>query len=282
MSAKQEKKSSEASGRQGISSVYDFLYHDVSRIGSFLAQFVPHGHLKSYVRSMSTAESENSATNYNAKFKVPLMGEAGSSGDIGAGQTSIDGSSMTYDPLWQNSLALLDYLHQQNLINKNILESRISQFVLVSGKLFLFNMELLQRLSKGKMFAQSIRKNHSNKETRTQTDFGLELIDKLPGSIQSIFVGNSFNVWSTLPSGGLSISTDDLILKHGPYISGHWSMLGILDAMPDDSYLSEDFVFPDFYRGLMNFSREIRPHFGRPFSYYGMTPLLIFREVSGG
>lgn len=284
MSTEQKKKSSEESGLQEKNSVYDFLYHDVNRIGSFLAQFDPYGHLKNLVRSMSTTETANSTTNCNASIAVPMFGEAGLSGDLGTEQTSLDGSSMTYDPLWQNSLAFLDYLHQKNMINNNILESRISQFVLVSGKLFLFNMNVLQELSKGKLVKQLMLLGAQRSGgTKNDADLGIEIIGKLPGSIQAIFFGADFSIWSTLLSKGLSISVDDLVLKHGPYISGDWNILGILDAMPDDNgELPDDFTFSPFQKGLISFTSDIRPHYGRPSNSYGMTPLLIFREVSNG
>lgn len=291
MPIKQEKNLNKESDRQEINSVYDFLYHDVNRIGSFLAQFDPYGHLKSLTRSKSVSDNTNSTTNYNTKLQVPFLGEAGSSGDIGAQETISDNSAKTYDPLWQNSLALLDYLHQRKMINRNISQSSIGQFILFSGKLFLFNMAFLQKLAKGKLMRQSIihsvtlagtPKNPVKTGTaKNAANLGMELFDNLPGLIQARLISDDFNVWATLPCEGLSISIDDLFLKHGPSISGTWSMLGILDALPHQDESFDHLVFEGFQKGLLDLSKDVKPHFGRPSDYYGVMPLLVFREVSG-
>lgn len=44
-----------AQGQPATASVYDFLYHDARRVGSFLAQFDENGLLQSLKRSIATA-----------------------------------------------------------------------------------------------------------------------------------------------------------------------------------------------------------------------------------
>jgi hypothetical protein len=69
-------------------------------------------------------------------------------------------------------------------------------------------------------------------------------------------------------------------------------MLGILDAFPDDnseaeqmeseaaSTASSEMLAGSPFGELMNLMLPfIRPLLGRPFSAYGMTPLMIFREI---
>jgi hypothetical protein len=79
----------------------------------------------------------------------------------------------------------------------------------------------------------------------------------------------------------LTLSADDLLLKHGTSIAGTWNMLGILDALPDGGEQEDLSFLADMVKGLAQFSQQIRPHFGRATDYFGMTPLLVFREVSG-
>ena len=81
---------------------------------------------------------------------------------------------------------------------------------------------------------------------------------------------------------GLSLSPDDLLLKHGFFIAGEWKVLGILDALPDSDNLNIDYSFlPEFQKTLANYSTIVRPRFGRDPDSFGITPLMIFREVSG-
>lgn len=58
-------------------------------------------------------------------------------------------------------------------------------------------------------------------------------------------------------------------------------MLGILDALPADGTNIDTSVFPTLQKRLIDLSQLVRPEFGRPEDYYGVTPLLIFRELSG-
>jgi hypothetical protein len=80
-----------------------------------------------------------------------------------------------------------------------------------------------------------------------------------------------------------------LLLKHGVGIEGTWSMLGVLDALPISGF---DEMKADLSQvtaaeslgalGLLlgKLGPAIRRMLGRPDGSYGITPLLIFREVS--
>ena len=95
--------------------------------------------------------------------------------------------------------------------------------------------------------------------------------------------------WCSLRDENLIVPGSDLLLKHGVRIAGEWSMLGILDALPDAAVAGS----PELAQMLSAFSLgslgavigpmapAIRTMLGRPTDAYGMTPLLIFREVSG-
>jgi hypothetical protein len=125
---------------------------------------------------------------------------------------------------------------------------------------------------------------------------GLALIGLLPHAIQARLSINGTDqmVWTSLKEDALVVSAADLTLKHGTAIAGTWNMLGILDALPDHNAAGEltvsgedsrtgseklaDSPFGEMMNHIMPF---LRPLLGRPFSAYGMTPILIFREVSG-
>ena len=52
--------------------VYDFLYQDVRRVGSFLSQFVKSGHLQSIKQAISTEEAEQSEAGASATTDLKI------------------------------------------------------------------------------------------------------------------------------------------------------------------------------------------------------------------
>ena len=96
-----------------------------------------------------------------------------------------------------------------------------------------------------------------------------------------------------MDSTALSIAAEDLFLKHGVAISGEWAMFGIVDALPggygelDGQLAIMTDINPDNPGGelLAKIAAATVPFakmfLGRPETSFGMTPILIFREVSG-
>lgn len=283
MPNKYEQKLNEASDLPGKNSVYDFLYHDAYRIGAFLSQLDPNGLLQSITNNTSTNQGEKSSSTGDIKTGLMPVVSSKVSETKSANSATEIGSARTYDPLWQNSLALLDYLQQGNLINKNILNSHIGQFVLISGNLFMLDMGIIQSLLTKTGLKQVTINNaaENGEENKAHTQLGMEIFCILPASIQAFLIGTNFSVWSTLQPEGLSLSTDDLHLKHGPSIAGNWNILGILDALPVNSTSSDISAYPEILQKFDEFFTMTRSQFGRPPNYFGITPLLVFRKVSG-
>ena len=80
----------------------------------------------------------------------------------------------------------------------------------------------------------------------------------------------------------MTTAADDLLLKHGVAVRGEWSLLGILDATPDSEVTAEgqslgsESNVATLLRALAPIARQM---LGRPPGHYGVTPLLIFREI---
>lgn len=136
--------------------------------------------------------------------------------------------------------------------------------------------------SKQRFINGFVKAADSNKDTaKGDANETQELITALQNSIQSRLIGEGFTTWSTLHAHGLSLSSDDLVLKHGFSIAGEWKILGILDALPDPGNINIDHsCLPQFQKLLADYSATIRPRFGRDSDSFGLTPLLLFREVS--
>jgi hypothetical protein len=79
----------------------------------------------------------------------------------------------------------------------------------------------------------------------------------------------------------------DLNLKHGLRVTGEWHVLGIVDCEPGSGDVTSeeigrlcgggDNVFSD---SVVNLWHEFREVLGRPDDCWGLTPLVIMREVA--
>lgn len=130
-------------------------------------------------------------------------------------------------------------------------------------------------------------------ELQENTALMLEMLPVLPHSLNVIVAGPEAASWAALKEEHLIGSGSDLILKHGVSIPGDWQMLGILDAQPDpggqaDIDANSHIDFADLTHSESHslveqlariMSPIVRVLLGRPGSHYGVTPLLIFREV---
>ncbi len=317
MSKESEKISDEARDEQKNASVYDFLFYDKQRVGSFLAQFDASGHLQ------QITESESASKGAKRGYKFGIGGGASVMGTGGQGNLSVErtpgehGSEeiqRVYDPLWANALTLLDYLTTEDLIVRDVTAGRLGQFVIASGNLSILNPALMkkawdsphirdqtkaagvagqkalwnanpqnaalppkQKAEAEKAFLKIVELNATGM---------LDLMASLPQSTQCTIQGNNFAVWSTLPSDGMIGAVTDLALKHGTEIPGVWHLLGILDALP--SPIPPPIIVP--FTGILqhlspdikNISNLSRTLLGRAADAYGMTALLLFREVTPG
>lgn len=165
-----------------------------------------------------------------------------------------------YDPLWTNARTILDYLHEHELLNLNVNNAKLGQFVLVKGSVVLLDLGLLRGVWEKSAFqkmlesgiASGIQPMGSRRERRAQSTKGksesstevdaiIELLSLLPHTLQLRFLSNDASFWSTLDENAVVGRASDLILKHGALIGGEWHMAGVLDAYPyNPAYTDED------------------------------------------
>lgn len=112
------------------------------------------------------------------------------------------------------------------------------------------------------------------------------MIKGLPHTIHAHFLARSGHSWSSLDSANLMIPAADITLKHGGEACGSWMMLCILDALPslnpdpDPDPALMDWQAGDAALGVIQFMHAIRKQIGRPATWHGVTPIMIFRSVS--
>lgn len=279
-------------------SVYDFLYIDAQRLAHFLSQFNQYGSLTSLTRAVSESNTTSGGLNVVAA-KL----------DTGSAQQTTQ--TRAFDPQWIAPLSFLDEVERRGMIVRDLATARIGQLLLVSGDLVLFDLALIQQLWHIGPFKAQFLKALTNatddepatnrQERRKQGrdpgrragsvptgEIAFEVLKHLPHATLATIDQAGHSIWATLKQNSLVVSATDLLLKHGARISGRWSMIGILDAMPDSERETEADALAEAMAplslgalGLMvgGLAPAVRGMLGRPPSAHGMTPLLVFREV---
>ncbi len=293
-------------------SVLDFLYQDVRRIGSFLAQINPSGHIQTVKQTLATEESGSTDTTAsavgNAVVAKGTLGYTTHEGDVNR-----DTLERTIDPLWQNAIDLLNLLTDRGLLNRDLDKAGLGSFVLVSGRLLLFdtanakaaqvsselrstNLQAVadQILTKGtflKLFGdadpKSLQENQKRARAKRDTKILMDLLGTLPQSVHAKLKTKSGQlIYSSIQPSGLTMAAVDIAINHGPVIQGEWIIFGIFDARPDSSQIDVQKVSDDFrlndsqvLKSAVGYTPMMR-QIGRSDSLYGVTPLLIFRELS--
>lgn len=222
----------------------------------------------------------------------------------------MEGQTKHFDPQWISPLTFLDELYQRGHIHRENFDEAFGKFVLVSGQLTLLDLGLvksawdkpvIQRLIKSGLPTKEIgselnrserrrTKGVKSSEENAEFDFIMAMLSIMPHTLQARLLADDFNVWCILDDSFVVGRASDLILKHGSLIQGKWSIIGILDASPwdpdyktADGESAEDIVakiaetsIGQVAARLLNASRGL---IGRPPSSYGITPIIIFRDV---
>jgi hypothetical protein len=217
-------------------------------------------------------------------------------------QKDVDQSAArTYDPLWANALALLDHLQQRAMLTSNVHVANVGQFVLATGPLKVLNVKLLESIWGTSAASQMNALNTAALSAQEQVNnlLGLEIIQRMPHMIQAQLLAQQEPAslsWMALDEDNLIVPASTLMMKYGPWIGGDWSVLAIKDAELDNGP-----VIDAELGGLMGGDWEAaadarsstpfallaemiapiaRRMMGRPAGFYGLTPVLIFREVN--
>lgn len=290
-------------------SVYDFLYHDPRRIGSFLAQFDDSGVLT------GVTQGDTAARGARRGWRASLGGSMDGAGIGPGGNVSFESipaeagsssSSRVYDPLWTNALTFLDYVEEEGLLSREPDNAGMGQLVLISGGLWIVDTTILRTMMTSPYFKKMITgsaKPTGNRHDRRAAasaptnqnqspdsiEGGIALMELMPHLIQARVTSGTTTYWASLLPEGLTTSPSDLFLKHGLRPAGEWAMVGVLDAVPDSvsaNPLVENIQalaeLGQYMGALYPIASATRPMIGRPARAYGVTPLLIFREVFRG
>jgi hypothetical protein len=286
MSKKQEATSNVEQGLRVGPSVYDFLYQDVRRVGSLLAQFEPSGHLQSIKHLDGYSETAESNKTLKPTLNLAALKIEGSADDKFS-DSNTHSAERAYDPLWVNAISLLTYLQNADLLKRNLNDARLGQIVLASGGLQVFDMATLQRLWSEPKILQEVLAQIGEKDSASRQQIQkktgiLKLLSIMPHPVQAVLNTGDHKIWAVLNDSSLETSAASIFLKYGTHVEGEWNMLGVLDAFPDSQDTAsgrEDDPEANNLIDLMAKLKDLARRLGRPAAAYGMTPLLIFRQI---
>lgn len=126
-------------------SIFDFLYQDARRIGSYLAQLTPAGHVNGIKLTKSTHKGEASSVTMSGGTDVKVLHASRDKAEQ-TNTTTSDVLESSVDPLWGNAIDLLNILAARGMIVRDPNQARIGQFVLVEGRLSIFNLQQLNMI----------------------------------------------------------------------------------------------------------------------------------------
>jgi hypothetical protein len=110
-----------------------------------------------------------------------------------------------------------------------------------------------------------------------------ETLKAVPRTIHAHYLATDAFLWSSLRPENLTISISDLTLKYGGTIPGKWKLLYILDAWTDSGDPPDIAKWSggQMIDGLLTMMHSLRSTMGRPSSWIGITPRMIFRSARG-
>jgi hypothetical protein len=292
--------SNDAMGRSN--SVFDFLYCDARRVGSFLAQLNPAGNPtgKRTTKSSQQISGDNTALGFDIKI---VKGSAGTDLSMQSGQQSEE----TYDPFWTGAVTLLDQLKIREILQSDMHKAGIGQLVLLSGTIKILDLRVLKAIWDIPSLKAKFGIGDSSKmspEQAAENELTLEFIKVMPHTVQAEFYcsetsGSPFSAsWMMLDPEAMVVPPGDVLMKYGHHVPGIWNILAIKDAPVDNGpILNEELmqqaaetnwgeVATKRHSTALALIAEFlapaaRRAMGRPGAYYGVTPIMIFRQVSG-
>ena len=290
--------------------VLDFLYQDARRVGSFLAQLDPSGHVQGRKATTSAGQAAGSSTAVSANANaVVARGGLNLSGH--EDRTTSRSLEQTLDPLWTNAADLLNLLEDQGSLKRNIDEARIGDCIVLKGALGIFDLALLKmiwRTPELRTFLESTfagglmsvpdlasvvetffpkYKSNLAQGSKGFAKMIMSILEMQADTLQGRLRNEDDRLfYFTLNEAGLVGSPTELFLKHGFGLAGEWSVMGIMDAVPGEATFQTSALGGIF--GLsgnplmttLSALQDISRQAGRPEEAYGLSPLLIFRTAA--
>ena len=266
----------------------DFLYADHERVASIISQIEGVGALVGYERNYEKEKLSRGSV----KAKLPLT-----SGEKSEGANYNKQLRQEYDPLWVNSKKLVELVSEKS--NASISELGYGKLVSVSGKLVCLDQSFINDLLKSdaviESIAQGVELDQSTRSSKAQKKEKNDLATTVRDFLQSLPLGIVFILfaednafWFNVKRDYLALQALDIPLKFPLAIGGQWHVTGLVDAIPQDHAnilptiegTGNKLVLPQMFAVLTQLIIPLVGLFGRPTDCYGLSPVVIHREIS--
>jgi len=262
----------------------DFIYVDKSRILSYIAQLFDDGPMQ----SLSKTHAIDQGMEGNFEAKIPLL-----KGGTSTSDSITHSEHRVYDSSWAQILDFVSSVAKSGNIS-DIYSANLGQFVQLKGNIKIRDMRLMDDVwnmleAMGiDSFTQASVQKAATKEKRREADMqrklfkhAFDMLQKMPQPLTLSMTDGASTTWASLSPENMTINPMDFIFKHGTQIAGEWSVIGILDGVPEDNAQFDSPMFDDVEFGAaVDAVIEIIKQFGRPSAAYAITPLVLYRSVS--
>ncbi|WP_434033684.1 hypothetical protein [Cupriavidus sp. a3] len=278
-----------ASDSQSTEYLCDFAYLDRNRAALYFSQLNPESGAPTQVKR---TEKHGGTDGDKLTVGIPKLIATEFAGNSQF-ERSLEGQ---FDPTWLLPIEAMQKLDELNYISTNLEEARIGGLALLTGRMRIIDIRFLKELWPfvGEMVTKQVAEalpnggNHKIKQQflaakKKENDLMASVIAKMPHALQATFYVDDKQLWTTLPPENMLINPEDLALKHGAEIAGEWHLLGVIDALPEDS-LPQPIPGEqlDLEDGMINILNAMRTFMGRKSSAFGVTPIAIFRTIKPG
>lgn len=293
-------------------SVYDILYADTRRISSLLSQFTDNGIVTELTQSDETGHAnkagvslkvisgdtsssgvERKSQKIDPQWLLPLifLDEAQHLIERDIAQAPIGSLVLIQGKLVVTDVRILQKLWSAPSAKKAILhQMREAERKSASGS---EDNQGEQNRAARRAANKAAGKSSNQMSEVSEAELIMELLPLLPHSPQINIISPDHVAWATIEPSNFFGAVEDLMLKHGPKVAGSWAMVGILDGRPFEERIDDDYdeiiSFDErlkmgmFQESIWKMATELafpaRQALGRPIFSYGMTPLVIFREI---
>lgn len=258
-------------------SVFDFFFVDHARIALYNSQFSGRGSMRRIVESQSHTGAKN------LKGGVPAVV------NVGVDQGTSETQQRQYDPYWIEPLTFLDNVQEREMLNSDLASATVGSLVQVKVEIDFLNLDAIKRVWPALAEGQGPAANRKQRRASAQGSddnitLGLKLFGALDHYMLMVFRSSEGRLWAAVDPENVVGAAGALHWKLGATMGGDWYVIGIIDCSPgkltwpdaiDKAFTTE----PNFSENFFNVMSEIANLIGRPEDCYGITPLIVLREI---
>ena len=256
--------------------IYDFLYIDRARTSALYSQLFPQGILT----GVKTTQQQSFSDDRNVGTDVRIFKAEAKSIDTGS-----EGIEHMFDASWSVPLDVLARLKSLSKVRDSLKGAGLGSIILADCLLRIVDFRSMDNL-----WAPALKIAFAGGQVESSQPIIPEVVPTLtealkavPQAIHAHFLTNEAYLWSPLQLDSLLIPTTDLTLKYSGTIPGQWKLLYVLDAWADtgEAPNTTDWSGGPVIDGILTAMHGLRIMMGRPSGWFGITPLMIFRSISG-